>query len=116
MSTPTAARTVQLQPTNPRLGCTGCGSPDTETLDPVHGRRCAACPPRYDPRIALAMGTDGGAYARATLPPGRFDRGLADDMLTAGRYDAALAYLAAWLARETGARFAAAAGRLAVTR
>lgn len=31
-----------------RVGCTCCGTQKTATVDGIHGRRCAACPPGFD--------------------------------------------------------------------
>lgn len=83
------APAVHLVGTDPRDGCTACGSPATVTLSAFDGRRCSD---------------------HATLPPGGFRRDLADDMVAVGRADAAFAYLGAWLAAEADRRFAAARG------
>lgn len=55
------------------LGCTadGCGTQDTTTLDGLHGRRCEAHAPVFDPTVAVElMRTDLGAacdYCRGGL-------------------------------------------------
>lgn len=88
---------VQLTETSPRDGCTGpgCGAQQTVQLHPYDGRRCAD---------------------HATLPPGPYDRSLADEMCVLGRHDAAFAYLRAWIAREADRRFTAAAARVGAGR
>lgn len=91
-------------------GCTGCGSPDTVTIDGACGRRCAACPPRLAPAHLAGLVADGigvVSYARtlATLTPDRYRRSIANTLVDLGRPDAAFAYLAGWLAHEIGVRF-----------
>lgn len=78
------AAPIMVQATDTERGCTICRSQATVTLHPHHGRRCPD---------------------HATLPPGRYDRGLAADMVELGRPDAAFAYLAAHLHREANLRF-----------
>lgn len=89
-------------------GCTSCGSPDTVTVDGVHGRRCGNCPPGFSPTHLVGLHDDRrdvGAYI-SSVPSGGFRADFAADMVDMGRPDAAFAYLGAWLARETDARFA----------
>ena len=40
-----------------KRGCTGCGSPDTVTVDGHNGRRCADCAPRFDATRAVELMT-----------------------------------------------------------
>lgn len=58
-----------------RGGCTepGCETNATSTVDAVHGRRCAAHPPRFDPARAVRLAVNGLirdalAYARTEMP------------------------------------------------
>lgn len=100
-----------------RNGCTGCGSLNTVTIDGVRGRRCADCPPSPSAKHLTALVDDQldvGPYVRtvATLPPGGYHRGLADDLVEMGRADAAFTYLGAFLAHEIDRRFTAAARRV----
>lgn len=93
--------------------CTRCGDVDTVTVDGVHGRRCATCPPGLDPVEAAKLAAHGlpgtaGAYIRAHLPAGCFRHDLADHLVDLGRADSAFTYLRAHMARETDQRFAAA--------
>lgn len=83
--------TVMVEASNPADGCTGCGSRATVQLHPYRGRRCPDC---------------------MTVPPGPFRADFAADLVEMGRPDAAFAYLAAFLAHETGRRFDAAVRRL----
>ena len=48
------------------VGCSNCGSPETVTCDGFHGRRCANCPPAFDPDVAVELhvaGFPGAALA-----------------------------------------------------
>jgi hypothetical protein len=91
MTTPDIPRTrpVELIASRTEAGCVHCGSQATVQLHPFRGRLCADV---------------------ATLPPGGFDTGLADDMAAAGRADRSFSYLAAWLAAEVERRFDVLAG------
>lgn len=51
-------------------GCTLCGSQQTESLDGVHGRRCADHPPTFDRKHYDGLVQDRGdvsAYIRTAL-------------------------------------------------
>ncbi|TFV90423.1 hypothetical protein [Blastococcus sp. CT_GayMR16] len=94
-------------PSKPAGGCTSCGSVDTVTVDGVHGRRCATCPPQFSPTHLEGLAADRrsvGAYVRS-LPPGPFRPDFAGDLVAMGRVDAAFAYLGFYLRREIGERF-----------
>jgi hypothetical protein len=58
---------VNLTPTPPLpRGCTVCDTQDTATVDGIHGRRCAAHPPTFDPAHAVNLmvrGLPGAALA-----------------------------------------------------
>lgn len=100
-------------------GCTSCGAADTVTIDGVHGRRCADCPPGFSVghyASLVADRRDAGAYVRGALPPGPFRQDVAEDMVDVGRADVAFAYLGAYLRRETRDRFQASIDAMAVTR
>lgn len=85
------AAPVLLTETDPKRGCTACGSSSTVQLHPHHGRLCPA---------------------HMTLPVGPFRSDLSMDIVDFGRADRAFAYLAGWLARECDVRFASARARL----
>lgn len=104
-------------PKSSTQGCTSCGSEKTDTVDGVHGRRCAHCPPAYSAKHLaglIANGLGVTAYARtvATLPPGCYRPDLADHMIELGRSDAAFAYMQAAFARDIDHRFAELAAAL----
>lgn len=82
---------VLVTETDPKRGCTACGSRDTVQLHPHHGRLCPD---------------------DMTLPVGPFRTDLAADIVDFGRADRAFAYLAGWLTREIEVRFAVARSRL----
>jgi hypothetical protein len=74
MTEPAIPDTLRTTGYNPqRTGCTadGCKSQDTATVDGIHGRRCLAHAPVFDPTVAVElMRTDLGAavdYCRGGL-------------------------------------------------
>jgi hypothetical protein len=89
------SQAVHVMATQPIHGCTAprCGTQNTVTLHPTHGRRCPD---------------------HTVHPSGSYRPGFAADLVDAGRPDVAFRYLRTWLARQCDIRFAGARIRLAL--